>query len=171
VGLVIPALLLACAALVEKGAEVLMPDPSYPCNRHFVSAFEGVATLIPSGPEHRFQLSEEMVRSHWSAATRGVLLASRASNEGLRIEVWDTGVGIAREHQQAIFQEFYRIPQPGTDEGFGLGLAIVSGLSRALGHPVGMVSRVGRGSVFWVQLPVLQTSPAALRTQQTEQSP
>ena len=48
------ALVLACAALVDKGAEVLMPDPSYPCNRHFVAAFDGVARMIPSGPEHRF---------------------------------------------------------------------------------------------------------------------
>ena len=79
------ALLLACAALVEKGAEVLMPDPSYPCNRHFVAAFDGVATLIPCGPEHRFQLSEAMVRSHWGDATRGVLLASPSNPTGTSI--------------------------------------------------------------------------------------
>ncbi len=79
------ALLLACAALVEKDAEVLMPDPSYPCNRHFVAAFEGRATLIDSGPEHRFQLSAQMVREHWSAATRGVLLASPSNPTGTSI--------------------------------------------------------------------------------------
>ena len=79
------ALLLACAALVEKGAEVLMPDPSYPCNRHFVAAFDGVATMIPSGPEHRFQLSDAMVRAHWNAATRGVLLASPSNPTGTSI--------------------------------------------------------------------------------------
>ena len=79
------ALLLACAALVEKGAEVLMPDPSYPCNRHFVAAFEGVATMIPSGPEHRFQLSEATVRQHWGEATRGVLLASPSNPTGTSI--------------------------------------------------------------------------------------
>lgn len=79
------ALLLACAALVEKGAEVLMPDPSYPCNRHFVAAFEGVATLVPCGPEHRFQLSEALVRSHWRDATRGVLLASPSNPTGTSI--------------------------------------------------------------------------------------
>ncbi|MGC8030579.1 hypothetical protein ACP3WD_25375, partial [Salmonella enterica] len=70
------ALLLACAALVERDSEVLMPDPSYPCNRHFVAAFEGRAKLIASGPEHRFQLSAQMVREHWGDKTRGVLLAS-----------------------------------------------------------------------------------------------
>jgi len=91
----------------------------------------------------------------------GVLLAVRRRRSAVHIEVWDTGVGVASEHQDAIFQEFYRIPQPGTGEGFGLGLAIVSGVSRALGHPVGMLSRIGRGSVFWVQLPTLLTGEAA----------
>jgi aspartate/methionine/tyrosine aminotransferase len=80
------ALLLACAALVEIGAEVLMPDPSYPCNRHFVAAFDGKARMIPSGPEQRFQLSEAMVREHWTAATRGVLLASPSNPTGTSIE-------------------------------------------------------------------------------------
>jgi aspartate/methionine/tyrosine aminotransferase len=79
------ALLLACAALVEKDAEVLMPDPSYPCNRHFVAAFEGRATMISSGPEHRFQLSDAMVREHWTPATRGVLLASPSNPTGTSI--------------------------------------------------------------------------------------
>lgn len=79
------ALLLACAALVEKDAEVLMPDPSYPCNRHFVAAFEGTSKLIPSGPEHRFQLSPQMVRDNWSARTRGVLLASPSNPTGTSI--------------------------------------------------------------------------------------
>jgi aspartate/methionine/tyrosine aminotransferase len=79
------ALLLACAALVERDAEVLMPDPSYPCNRHFVAAFEGRATMIPSGPAERFQLSEAMVREHWGANTRGVLLASPSNPTGTSI--------------------------------------------------------------------------------------
>lgn len=80
------ALLLACAALVEKGAEVLMSDPCYPCNRHFVAAFDGVAKMIASGPEHRFQLSADMVRDNWSSAARGVLLASPSNPTGTSIE-------------------------------------------------------------------------------------
>jgi signal transduction histidine kinase len=82
----------------------------------------------------------------------GVLMALRRRRGVWCIEVWDTGVGIAKAHQQAIFQEFYRIPLQGTEEGFGLGLVIVSRLSQALGYPVDMVSRLGRGSVFWVAL-------------------
>ncbi|MFZ6755662.1 pyridoxal phosphate-dependent aminotransferase [Undibacterium sp. Ji50W] len=79
------ALLLACAALVEPGREVLMPDPCYPCNRHFVAAFEGKAKLIASGAEHRFQLTEAIVRQHWDAQSSGVLLASPSNPTGTSI--------------------------------------------------------------------------------------
>jgi aspartate/methionine/tyrosine aminotransferase len=76
------ALLLACAALVERDAEVLMPDPSYPCNRHFITAFNGRPVLIPSGPADRFQLSAAMVAANWNDQTRGVLLASPSNPTG-----------------------------------------------------------------------------------------
>src|SRR6478752_1823155 len=70
------ALQLACLALIDAGDEILMPDPSYPCNRQFVSAAEGRAVLIPTTPQERFQLSAAKVEEHWGAQTRGVLLAS-----------------------------------------------------------------------------------------------
>jgi aspartate/methionine/tyrosine aminotransferase len=79
------ALLLAFAALIERDAEVLMPDPSYPCNRHFATAFEGRARLIPCGPDSRFQLSAAQVRAHWTDAVRGVLLASPSNPTGTSI--------------------------------------------------------------------------------------
>ena len=83
----------------------------------------------------------------------GVLLASRHSREGLRVEVWDTGIGIAREHLRDVFLEFYKVADhAGTSDGFGLGLAIVARLSHALGHPVSVRSRLGKGSVFRVAL-------------------
>jgi signal transduction histidine kinase len=83
----------------------------------------------------------------------GVLLASRQSRDGLRVEVWDTGIGIAREHLRDVFLEFYKVADhAGTSDGFGLGLAIVARLSHALGHPISVRSRLGRGSVFRVAL-------------------
>jgi signal transduction histidine kinase len=81
----------------------------------------------------------------------GVLLALRERPGHWRIEVWDTGVGIEPKHQEAIFKEFYRVPRQGTEEGFGLGLAIVSRLSQVLGLAVKMRSQPGRGSVFWIE--------------------
>lgn len=86
------ALQLACLALIEAGDDILMPDPSYPCNRHFVSAAEGNAVLVPTTAEERFQLSAEKVRAHWDAkqrgsqsSTRGVLLASPSNPTGTSI--------------------------------------------------------------------------------------
>ena len=79
------ALQLACLALIEAGDEVLMPDPSYPCNRHFVSAAEGRAVLVPTAADQRFQLSAEQVRAHWTPQTRGVLLASPSNPTGTSI--------------------------------------------------------------------------------------
>lgn len=80
------ALQLACLALIEPGDEVLMPDPSYPCNRHFVSAAEGVAKLIPTGAAERYQLSAEQVAAHWGDKTRSVLLASPSNPTGTSID-------------------------------------------------------------------------------------
>src|SRR6201996_5509681 len=79
------ALLLACAALVDRDDEVLMPDPSYPCNRHFVAAAEGKPVLVPSGPAERFQLTANDVERLWNARTRGVLLASPSNPTGTSI--------------------------------------------------------------------------------------
>lgn len=79
------ALQLACLALVEAGDEILMPDPSYPCNRHFVSAAEGDAVLIPTTASERYQLSAAKVEEHWGPKTRGVLLASPSNPTGTSI--------------------------------------------------------------------------------------
>ena len=89
------ALQLACLALFEAGDDVLMPDPSYPCNRHFVAAAGARATLLPTTPAQRFQLDAALVREHWSASTRGVLLASPSN---------PTGTSISRSEMAAIVQ-------------------------------------------------------------------
>jgi aspartate/methionine/tyrosine aminotransferase len=80
------ALLLACAALLERDAELLMPDPSYPCNRHFATSLGGRARLVPCGPEQRFQLTADAVAANWTAATGGVLVASPSNPTGTSIE-------------------------------------------------------------------------------------
>jgi aspartate/methionine/tyrosine aminotransferase len=79
------ALQLACLALIETGDEILMPDPSYPCNRHFVSAAEGTAVLIPTTAAERLQLSADKVAQAWGPKTRGVLLASPSNPTGTSI--------------------------------------------------------------------------------------
>jgi len=79
------ALQLACLALFEAGDEVLMPDPSYPCNRHFVAAAEAVARLLPTTAAQRFQLDADTVARAWTPASRGVLLASPSNPTGTSI--------------------------------------------------------------------------------------
>ena len=79
------ALQLACLALIDAGDEILMPDPSYPCNRHFVSAADGKAVLVPTTAEERFQLTAEKVEAAWTDKTRGVLLASPSNPTGTSI--------------------------------------------------------------------------------------
>jgi aspartate/methionine/tyrosine aminotransferase len=89
------AFLLALGALVDPGDEVLMPDPCYPCNRHFVRLFEGRPRAIPADESRRYQLTAADVRSNWSEATRGVLLASPSN---------PTGTSIPREELRAIVE-------------------------------------------------------------------
>jgi signal transduction histidine kinase len=94
----------------------------------------------------------------------GLLVASRAGARGQRIEIWDTGVGIAPIHQREIFREFYKVPRHGgTEEGFGLGLYLVARLSHILGHPLTLASRPGRGTVFRLMLPPTDVRQATER--------
>jgi signal transduction histidine kinase len=83
----------------------------------------------------------------------GVLLTTRRRQSCMWIEVWDTGVGIAPEHQEQVFQEFYKASQhSGTEDGFGLGLAIVKRLSQVLGHKISMRSHLGRGTCVRIEI-------------------
>ena len=77
---------LVCQALFEAGDEVLMPDPSYPCNRHFVAAADATPRLLPTTPAQRFQLDAQQVVEHWTPATRGVVLASPSNPTGTSID-------------------------------------------------------------------------------------
>ena len=79
------ALHLACLALIQRGDEILTPDPSYPCNRHFVSAADGTAVLVPTTAAERFQLTADKVAAHWGEHTRGVMLASPSNPTGTSI--------------------------------------------------------------------------------------
>ena len=86
-----------------------------------------------------------------------------AGGEHLRIEVHDQGPGIPETLQREIYEEFRRLQDgngDGGDQGAGLGLAIVERIGRVLHHPIGLRSQVGRGSVFWVRVPL--GDPAAV---------
>jgi signal transduction histidine kinase len=88
----------------------------------------------------------------------GVLVACRMRGGAVSLEVWDTGIGIDASQHQEIFREFHQLGNPERDrnKGLGLGLAIVDGLVRVLGHQLSLTSRPGRGSVFRFTLPTSQ---------------
>jgi aspartate/methionine/tyrosine aminotransferase len=76
------ALLLTMGMVISEGDEVLMPDPSYPCNRHFVSSMGGSARLIPVGAETDYQLTSLLVEQNWTERTVGVMVASPSNPTG-----------------------------------------------------------------------------------------
>ncbi len=84
-----------------------------------------------------------------------VKLAARRRGVGVRIEVWDTGPGIAAEERARIFEEFQRgaASDKSGVSGFGLGLSIVQRMSDTLGHRVELCSRVGHGTRFSIRAP------------------
>lgn len=79
------ALQLIFAALINPGDQVLMADPGYPCNRHFVSLFEGEPLAIPVDASTGYQLNADLVRRHWTKRTVAVLLASPSNPTGTLI--------------------------------------------------------------------------------------
>ena len=103
----------------------------------------------------------------------GCRRVKRVDTDHLRIEVHDQGPGIPEALQREIFEEFRRLDEGRADDrGAGLGLAIVDRLGRLLGHEIGLRSQLGRGSVFWVCVPLgnpaaaQQPAPPATTTHQ-----
>lgn len=79
------ALLLLTAALVDPGDEVIVGDPSYPCNRQFLSSFGADIRRVPTTAASRYQLDAASVEAHWSPRTRGVMLATPSNPTGTSI--------------------------------------------------------------------------------------
>jgi len=93
----------------------------------------------------------------------GVLVAARPHGAGqqVRLEVWDSGIGIAPEHREAVFNEFYQVANAARDrtKGLGLGLNIVRRTVSLLGHRLDMVSGLGQGTRFALLLPRVAPQP------------
>jgi len=97
----------------------------------------------------------------------GVVIGTRRRGDRIRLEVWDSGVGIAEADRERIFEEFYQVGnfERHSSKGMGLGLAITRRLTRLLDHSISVASRPCRGSCFAIELPraapELAASPAA----------
>src|SRR4029077_4583102 len=131
----------------------------------FHAAAHGLGcVVVPSSLSVRSdpRLLEQMIRNLLSNAVKytdkgKILLGCRRRGDKLRIEIWDTGIGIPEEELTAIFGEFHQLDNLARErsKGLGLGLAIVERLADLLGHAVDVRSRPGKGSVFAVEVPLL----------------
>jgi aspartate/methionine/tyrosine aminotransferase len=104
------ALLLALGVLLNEGDEVLLTDPSYPCNRHFVRTLGGVPRLIPVGPDSRYQMNAGLARRHWTARTRIAMVATPSNPTGTMVTPEEIAelASLARErHATLLVDEIY----------------------------------------------------------------
>jgi len=117
--------------------------------------------VVPCGATVRTdpRLLEQMLRNLVSNALKytkhgRVLLGCRRTRDTLRIEVWDTGIGIPATDLQAVFEEYRQIGNEARERarGLGLGLSIVQRLAALLGHQVRVRSTAGKGSVFSIEI-------------------
>ena len=105
------------------------------------------------------RLLGQMIRNLLSNAVKytgqgRLLLGCRRHGRTLRIEIWDTGIGIPDTELNTIFEEYHQLGNPARERsrGLGLGLAIVRRLGDLLGHRVSVRSRMGRGSMFAIEV-------------------
>jgi aspartate/methionine/tyrosine aminotransferase len=80
------AFLLALGVSINPGDELLMADPCYPCNSNFIKLFEGIATTLPVDATTSYQLTEKLIKRHWSPSTKGILIASPSNPTGTLID-------------------------------------------------------------------------------------
>lgn len=119
-------------------------------------AMRASGLAVQSDPALLERMLRNLVGNAIQHTSRGtVLVACRRRGDNVRIEVRDSGPGIAPELHREIFQEFYQVDNLERDrsKGVGLGLAIVDRLSRMLNHPVSVRSSPGCGSTFAIELP------------------
>lgn len=117
--------------------------------------------IVESDPTYLRRIVQNLLGNAIRYTVQGkVLVGVRRNGGSARIEVWDTGPGIAEEDQNAIYEEFRRLDtKASSNEGLGLGLAIVERACARLGHPLGLWSEVGRGSCFMVNVPIAGHAP------------
>jgi aspartate/methionine/tyrosine aminotransferase len=104
------ALLLVMALIVDRDDRILLADPGYPCNRHFVRVLEGNPVGLPVGPESNYQLTAELIAANWTPNTRGALIASPSNPTGTVVpqaEMRRIAAAVAARDGHLIVDEIY----------------------------------------------------------------
>jgi len=129
------------------------------------------SAVVRSDPHYLRRIVQNLVSNALKYTVNGgVVVGCRRRGDTLRLEVWDSGVGIPAAERRRVFDEFHRLDRanPRGERGMGLGLAIVDRASRLLGHTVDIRSAEGAGSMFSVTLPLGDMRAAAPRAQAPE---
>jgi aspartate/methionine/tyrosine aminotransferase len=134
------ALLLALAATVDPGDELLLADPGYPCNRHFLRVFEGVTRPVPVDADTRYQLTADLVASSWGPRTRGLVLATPSNPTGTRVAPDELGriLDVTRRRSglamvDEIYGELVYDAPPATALAHGDDMVVLNSFSKTFG--------------------------------------
>ncbi len=141
----------------------MRPPAGSPCAATFPAARGRRRRRPDPAAPGRLQLLQNALRY---TQRGGVLLGVRSRADQWRIEVWDTGSGVAAEDRGRIYSPFFRGPQARSREtaGHGLGLAVVARSAELMSAGYGFASEPGRGSCFWIELPKTEAVPPPAAT-------
>ena len=104
-------LLMLSALLLNPGENLLMPDPGYPCNRHFLSSFNAEGLLVPVDADQNYQLTPSLIEQYWTKTTRGILVASPANPTGSilsQASIMELGEAVRKKDGIMIVDEIYQ---------------------------------------------------------------
>jgi len=128
--------------LAERDTAVTVTSPLGHVRGHHATLVQAVSNLLSNAAKFVENGSKPVIQ-----------VRSRRDGGKVRLEVVDNGIGIAREHQDRVFQLFERLHDSSRFAGTGVGLAIVKRAIERMGGSVGLQSEPGHGSTFWIELP------------------
>jgi len=159
--------------LQAPSAEIIVPNPLLPMRGHEASLIQALTNLLSNavkfvgkGVKPQVHVWSELVGPSSGAPARAAVDGAVTPHAGqdcqVRLWIEDNGIGIKPEERERIFGLFYRLHRQEVYDGTGIGLAIVRKAAERMGGDAGVESEPGRGSRFWLQLPLGELEEAGL---------